>query len=300
MKVSFFGVRGSIPTPGEKAVKYGGNTSCVLVETESSGDFVFDAGTGIRECGNYLLSKGMPVSARVFISHTHWDHIQGFPFFVPSYIPGNKLTIYGPPSDVQKLTIKDIMSMQTNYEYFPIRISQLGAEIKYVDSQEGEVDADDNFKITSCKLNHPVNCFAYKVECDGKTFVYGGDHEEYRNIYRDDENCDLDEDFLSELDENVAAQNQKIIDFCKGADLISWDAQYTDEEYLEKIGWGHSSYGADIRLARAAGLKQIALSHHDPVSFDDKLTDLDEKYRKEGEENGIKVMFAKEGMSVEL
>lgn len=298
MKVKFFGVRGSIPTPGSKSVVYGGNTSCILVETESAGDFVFDAGTGIRECGNYLLSKGGPLNLRVVISHTHWDHIQGFPFFVPSYIPGNKLLIYGPPSDVQNLSIKEIMSMQTNYEYFPVRVSQLGAEIDYVNCQEGVLDSDDKFSLQACKLNHPVSCYAYKLVCDGKTFIYGGDHEEYRNIYRDDKSSELDEEFLEELDHNVEEQNKKIIEFCSDADLISWDAQYTDEEYLTKIGWGHSSYSADIRLAQKAGLKRIIFTHHDPMSEDDKLSSLEEKYKEVGKKNGIDVFFAKEGMEL--
>ncbi len=300
MKITYFGVRGSIPTPGKELVKYGGNTSCMLVETDSAGDFIFDAGTGIRECGNYLMTKGSPVDTKLFISHTHWDHIQGFPFFVPSYIPGNKLKVFGPPSDVQKLTIKDIMAMQTNYEYFPVRVSQLGADIDYTDTAEGIIIEEDKFKISACKLNHPVNCFAYKIECDGKTFVYGGDHEAYRNIYRGDESCDFDEEFLLELDANADSQNQKIADFLTGADLVSWDAQYTEEEYLAKVGWGHSSYESDIKLAKSAKLKRMIFSHHDPISHDDVLTEREDKYKKIGLENDIEIVFSKEGMIVEL
>ncbi|MGD9200509.1 MAG: MBL fold metallo-hydrolase, partial [Chitinispirillia bacterium] len=137
MKIKFWGVRGSIPTPGKDTVVYGGNTSCTSVEIEDT-ILIFDAGTGIRICGNYLLSRGKSCTGTIFISHTHWDHIQGFPFFVPAYIPGNKFSIFGPPSDVQNQSLKQIMQLQTNYEYFPISLSQLGADIRYIDCKEGK------------------------------------------------------------------------------------------------------------------------------------------------------------------
>jgi ribonuclease BN (tRNA processing enzyme) len=242
----------------------------------------------------------MPVKADVFISHTHWDHIQGFPFFVPSYIPGNSFRVFGPPSDVQNLTIKQIMEMQTNYEYFPVRISQLGSSLEYIDSREGVMLEEDGIRITACKLNHPVNCFAYKVEADGKTYVYGGDHEPFRNIYRDDENCELDEEFLQELDANIADQNGKIIEFCRDADFVSWDSQYTEEEYATKIGWGHSTYEADIELALKAGIKKIALTHHDPVSKDSLLQEREVKYTALAKDKGVDAVFAREGAEYTL
>lgn len=299
MKIKYWGVRGSIPTPGKSTVEYGGNTSCVSVEVDDI-LLIFDAGTGIRDCGNYLLSRGKSISGSIFISHTHWDHIQGFPFFVPAYIPGNKFTMYGPPSDIQDQSLKQIMEFQTKYEYFPISLSQLGAEIQYIDCKEGRIDIDE-LDLYTCRINHPVACLAYKVVHNGKTFIYGGDHEPFRNIYRDSSDGeDMDEDFLQELDQNAEQQNNKIVEFCRGADVVSWDGQYTDEEYETKKGWGHSSHSADIELCEKAGIKHIILTHHEPMNSDDTLARLEDGLKKHVSNSPFQLDFAKEGMEIEL
>ncbi len=299
MNIKYWGVRGSIPTPGKDTVIYGGNTSCVSVEADDT-ILIFDAGTGMRVCGNYLLSKGKKISGKIFISHTHWDHIQGFPFFVPAYIPGNKFVMYGPPSDIQDQSLKQIMEFQTKYEYFPISLSQLGADITYIDCKEGKVECD-NFEIYTCRINHPVACLAYKIIHDGKIFIYGGDHEPFRNIYRDSpEGEEMDEDLLNDLDENAKEQNLKIINFCKDADFVSWDGQYTEEEYQTKKGWGHSSHKADIELAEHASIKHIYLTHHEPMNSDQKLAQFENELKKQASEKGFLLDFAKEGMEIEL
>ncbi|MBD3346111.1 MAG: MBL fold metallo-hydrolase [Chitinivibrionales bacterium] len=299
MKIRYWGVRGSVPVPGPSTVGFGGNTSCVSVEID---DYVliFDSGTGIRECGNYLMSLGKKINGKIFISHTHWDHIQGFPFFIPAYVPGNKFEIFGPPSDVQNLSLEQIMAMQTNYEYFPIRISQLGADIQYHDCREGTVDVN-GFEISTCRLNHPVACLAYRLHYNRKTFIYGGDHEPYNNVYRNSkEGESMDEDFLKELDENAEMQNNKIIEFCRGADLVSWDAQYNNEEYQSKKGWGHSTYESNIIMAEKAGLSHIIFAHHEPMNNDTKLAERENLCREMAGDKGFELEFAREGMEIEL
>jgi phosphoribosyl 1,2-cyclic phosphodiesterase len=299
MKIHYWGVRGSIATPGKSTVLYGGNTACVSVEIDDT-ILIFDAGTGIRVCGNYLLSKGKKITGFIFISHTHWDHIQGFPFFVPAYIPGNKFTMYGPPSDIQDQSIRQIMEFQTKYEYFPISLSQLGADIQYIDCKEGTIDLN-GFTIYTCRINHPVTSLAYKIIHDGKIFVYGGDHEPYRNIYRDSGDVsDMDEDLLKELDANAEEQNKKIAEFLNNADIVSWDGQYTDQEYQLKKGWGHSSHGADIELAEKAGIKHLILTHHEPMNSDEKLSSIETELKKTAAQKGFKLHLAKEGMEIEL
>ncbi|MHC4884673.1 MAG: MBL fold metallo-hydrolase [Planctomycetota bacterium] len=299
MKVTFWGTRGSIAVPGESTVRYGGNTSCTSLEVAGR-TFIFDAGTGIRCCGNALLGRGGPIKASIFISHTHWDHIQGFPFFIPSYIPGNEFTLYGPPSDVQVLSLQKIMEMQTNYEYFPVRISSLGSTMKYVDCGEGSFEVD-GVQIHTCRLNHPIACLAYKVVHDGKTFVYGGDHEPFRNLYRDgDSGEEMDEEFLKELDENAVHQNTRVADFCRDADLVSWDSMYTEEEYQSKIGWGHSYYKANMKFARDAGIRHIVFNHHDPARKDEELDAYAEKLNPVAEQLGFTLTFAREGLSLEF
>ncbi len=299
MKVRCWGVRGSIPTPGPTTVAFGGNTACISLEVDGR-ILIFDAGSGIRECGGSLLGRPRPLKAEVFISHTHWDHIQGFPFFVPAYIPGNEFNVYGPPSDVQNLSIRQIMEMQTNYEFFPVRVAQLGATINYIDCAEGRLPVA-GLEVYACKLNHPVSCFAFKVISEGKTFVYGGDHEPFRNLYRDSAgDAELDEEMLEEFDQTVAEQNGKILEFCRGADLVTWDAQYTDEEYATKHGWGHSPYSADLELAAKAGIKHLLCTHHDPLSPDPKLAEAETRLRAAAQASGLRLDFAREGMQVEL
>jgi len=299
MKIRYWGVRGSIAVPGKETIEYGGNTSCVSVEADGK-TLIFDAGTGIRLCGNYLLSRGGRIEASVFISHTHWDHIQGFPFFVPSYIPGNRFTLHGPPSDIQNLSLKQIMEMQTNYEYFPVRISQLGSTMDYVDCGEETLEAE-GFEIRTCKLNHPVACLAYKLVYDGRCFIYGGDHEPYRNLYRDsDDEEDVDEGYMKELDRKANEQNRKIVEFCRGADVVSWDAQYDEREYQSKKGWGHSTYRANLALAEKAGLSHMIFTHHDPAQTDESLSQREADVKKAAAGKNVRVEFAREGMEIDL
>jgi ribonuclease BN (tRNA processing enzyme) len=192
------------------------------------------------------------------------------------------------------------MQLQTNYEYFPISLSQLGADIRYIDCKEGKVDSD-RFDIFTCRINHPVACLAYKLIYQGKTFIYGGDHEPFRNIYRDSkEGSEMDEEFLDELDQNALEQNRKIIDFCRNADVVSWDGQYSDEEYETKKGWGHSSYSADIDLAEKSSIRHLIISHHEPMNSDIRLADTEIKIKEIARKKGFKLDFAKEGMEIDL
>ena len=302
MKIKLWGVRGSIPTPGPTTVEFGGNTSCVSVHIGDGDPLIFDCGSGVRLLGLWLMGQGRPINSNIFISHTHWDHIQGFPFFVPSFIPGNRFRMYGPPSDIQDRSLKDIMDLQTNYEYFPISLSQLAADIEYIDAREGRIDVD-GYQIETCKTNHPVSCLAYKVTHEGKTYIYGGDHEPYRNIYRDAAAGDeeIDEAVLAELDENAAKQNQRIVDFCTGADLVTWDSQYTLEEYEQgKVGWGHSAYEHNLDLCEKAGIKKMLLTHHDPLSPDERLRERETHYQTLAKDRGLDIAFAREGMEIEL
>jgi len=301
MKIRFWGVRGSIATPGQRTMQYGGNTSCVSVELSDGRVVIFDAGTGIRECGNDLLGRGGSVDVSLFISHTHWDHIQGFPFFVPSYIPGNRIRICGPSSDVEPLGIQGIMEMQTKYEFFPVKIAELGAKLDYIETREGPLTVD-GFTVEACRLNHPVPCFAYRLRDGERSYVYGGDHEPFRNLYRDDAAVDeMDEEMLAELDEDATRQNEKIADFLRDADVVSWDSTYTHEEYeAGKHGWGHSWYAINLDLAARAGVKRLICTHHDPQSTDEVLAAREAEWTARAAEQSIELALAREGMEVEV
>jgi phosphoribosyl 1,2-cyclic phosphodiesterase len=303
MTIKFWGVRGSIAVPGPQTVAFGGNTSCVSAEIDDR-IIIFDCGTGVRECGSYLLARyKKDISGRIFISHTHWDHIQGFPFFVPSYIPGNNFTMHGPASDLRNLSLKQIMAMQTNYEYFPVRIGQLGATLNFIDCIEGKIveTAEEPYEVHTFRLNHPVACFAYKLVHNGKTYIYGGDHEPYRNPYEGNNgNNDIGESMMKELYRNAEEQNQKIDEFCRGADLVSWDSQYSAEEYQSKKGWGHSWCEYNFDFAQRCSIRHFICTHHDPLSSDSKLSELEKKYSAMAAKKGFKLEFAREGMEITL
>ena len=302
--VIFLVVRGSIATPGKDTAEYGGNTSCLEIVDDDGNTFIFDAGTGIRQLGMDLAKRKIN-NINLFISHTHWDHIQGFPFFTPAYIPGNKIQIFG-PIHFEK-TLKKIMDLQMDYAYFPISMQQLNAKISYSDLKECELEFGKT-KIITKYSNHPVTALCYKIICNGKTIVYSGDNEPYYNVLTADAKPDPTgvEDFAGHvegegtdenIDEIVAEQNERHRKFC-ASDILIHDAQYTEEEYQKARGWGHSPMELVIRNAVSVGVKRIALSHHDPGRTDEALAAIEKKLQTANP--GVDLFFTKEGMELTL
>lgn len=296
MKVRFWGVRGSIATPGPATQIYGGNTSCYEVEAEDGTCIVFDAGTGIRELGMDIAKRNIK-EVHLFISHTHWDHIQGFPFFTPAYIPGVKIKVYG-PTHFEK-SLKKIMDLQMDYAYFPISRQQLNAEIEFIDLKEETVTINDKVSVTTKYGNHPVTCLCYKVQDGEKSVVYSGDFEPYYNVIDPDgtDEDDFDDDFEDEdMDSIVEERNQVHKEFCQ-CDLLIHDAQYTNEEYPNFRGWGHSPMEWVIDMAKD-GVKKIILSHHEPTRDDEAMKTLEEKLQSEFSD--LDLRFSREGMEIEF
>jgi len=182
MKVKFWGVRGSIACPGPKTVRYGGNTTCIEIRTDSNELIILDAGTGIYQLSQALLAE-LPVTANVLITHSHWDHIQGLPLFIPNFIPGNTLRLHGGFDPVSGKGIEQVMSVQLQYSFFPVREAEMKARIEYVTLRPNETVQIGSAKVTPCLLNHPVIDFGYRVECNGKSVFFTGDHEAPYNIY---------------------------------------------------------------------------------------------------------------------
>lgn len=235
MQVKLRGVRGSIAVPGPETVRYGGNTTCIEITTDDGDIIIIDGGTGIRPLGLELM-KNLPVNCSIFITHTHWDHIQGLPFFLPLFVPGNKISFYGSFDPVNNKDLKEILSQQMQYCYFPVRENELKASLEYNNMREGQIVEVGSAKITSILMNHPVLNYGYKVEADGKKFFFSGDHEPALNIY-DPEDREYEE-YQRVIDE----QEKVIIDFIRDMDCAVIDSQYTSEEYQAKAGWGHSTY----------------------------------------------------------
>ena len=262
--VRFWGVRGSIPTPGPATVEIGGNTSCV--EVRAGGRLlIFDGGTGLRNLGNSLL-KQMPIEAWIFFSHVHWDHIQGFPFFTPAFVRGNTFHLHG--GRKVSGTLESALAGQMENPSFPVHLTEMGAKMTFNDLYEGEVmeipanGGGGKVVITNARGNHPDGVLAYRVDFGGKSIMYATDTEHYAVI------------------------DPKLSKLAQGCDLLIYDAQYTPEEYtgdgggLPKLGWGHSTFVEAVKLAKHAGVKQLVLYHHDPAQDDASVREKERRARE--------------------
>jgi len=296
MKVTFFGVRGSIPVPGPNTARYGGNTSCIEMQISDDQHFIFDAGTGIRQLGDNLMKMKKDVKSSLFITHTHWDHIHGFPFFVPNYLPSTQIDVYGPFHFNKKLS--EVFALQMDYAYFPISAAQLLAKIQYHDLNETQFNVGE-VEITTKIMNHPVLCLGYRVAYGGKTVIYTGDNEPYYNVLAGE---DEDEEERRENEQIVKESNQRVVDFVKGVDLLICDSQYTPEEYESHRGWGHSTWEDAVNLAINAEVKKLCLFHHEVTRSDDEmdifLADAQKCMADKGSD--IPVLAAMEGQSIEV
>jgi phosphoribosyl 1,2-cyclic phosphodiesterase len=281
MQITFWGVRGSIPTPGPSTVQIGGNTSCVELRLGQA-ILIFDGGTGLRLLGKKLL-KEMPLTAHMFFSHVHWDHIQGFPFFEPAFVAGNVFHLYG-GNNVSR-TLEETLAGQMDHPNFPVHLTAMGARMTFRDLAEGEpVDIDDraggHVLVTNASGNHPQGVYAFRAEHGGKAFVYATDTEHYDGRIDD-----------------------KLVKLARDADVFVYDAQYTPEEYAgtagsgaTKKGWGHSTFEEGAKIAKAAGARQLVLFHHDPIQNDTAVREK-EKRAKALFPN---VVAACEGLTIEV
>ena len=289
MQVRFWGTRGSIAAPGQQTVRFGGNTSCVEARTASGHVFVFDCGTGARLLGDALTADPTrPVSASILFSHTHWDHIQGFPFFAPAFEPQNTIAVYAPEGG--RRSLHDTLARQMEHSYFPVDLSQLPATLTYHDLGEG-AHRIGGARVVAQYLHHPAVTLGYRVEADGAAVVYACDHEPFGGaLWRKDAPPGRLESILHDGDRRHAQ-------FLADADLVIHDAQYTPEEYPAKKNWGHSTFEYVVELAAAAGVKRLALTHHDPSHDDDFVAEIERRARAVGERrrSPMEVFCAREG-----
>ena len=294
MKVRFWGTRGSIATPGPGTIRFGGNTSCVELTTADGGRLIFDCGTGARLLGSELMAQGnKTIDSNILLGHTHWDHIQGFPFFTPAFIKGNVVAIYGPEGS--RGPLHEVLAGQMEFTYFPIDLNQLPATITYHDLNEG-THTIGGARVVTQFLNHPAMTVGYRVEADGVAMVYLVDHEPFSDeLWRAGAEPGHIESILHDGDRRHA-------NFMAGADLVIHDAQYTPEEYPAKKTWGHSTYEYVVQIAAAAGVRRVALTHHDPNHDDDFVADIERKARRIAAQlgKGLEVFCAYEGCELVL
>jgi len=253
VEVSFWGVHGTLPVPGPRTARYGGNTSCVSMEFVKDLFFIFDAGSGIKELSNHLLENNRNrLEAKIFISHPHWDHINALPFFVPLYMQGNEFEILGAAN--ADLSMREMISAQMEGVYFPITLKEFASRVYFRDLREEVIEYGD-VKIRTMLLSHPGYCLGYRVEYHGKVICYVTDNEL----------------FLANDPSHNPGYVEKLQDFVRGADMLITDTTYTDEEYVSKVGWGHSCISEVVDLAHNADVKNLYLFHHDPDQDDDAI-----------------------------
>ncbi len=251
--MTFWGVRGTLPVPGPRALRYGGNTNCMTLEFPQGQFFVFDAGTGIKALSDHLMVAGRTrLEFKLFLSHPHWDHINGLPFFAPAYIPGNELEIFGASHGDKD--VKELVSDQMDDVYFPVTMKEFGARIEFRNLREESFEIDD-IRIQTMLLLHPGYCLGYRIEYKGRSICYVTDNEF----------------FPTHSPRNDPHYVARLTRFVSGADVLVTDCTYADEEYPSKIGWGHSAIGAVADFAHAASIKTLYLYHHDPGQDDDAI-----------------------------
>ncbi|MGB5992083.1 MAG: MBL fold metallo-hydrolase [Desulfobacterales bacterium] len=258
MKVTFYGTRGSMPVPDPDYMHYGGNTSCILVTFSTGRVAILDAGTGIRKLGNDLLSNAHEQygNISIILSHTHWDHIQGFPFFDPAYDPQRNFTISICGKDRMGKDLEHIFAGQMQSDLFPVPLHKMGANFTFLQPDITTYENPWGIKFVASKHSHRGDAYSYRIEEGGKTLAYCTDVEHKDGI-----------------DPNVVALS-------RNADLLIHDAQYTPEELEMKKGWGHSSWEQAIEVAEQAGVKKLALFHHDPDHNDTFLSNMEKKCQK--------------------
>jgi phosphoribosyl 1,2-cyclic phosphodiesterase len=273
MRVKFWGVRGSTPTPQAENLRYGGNTSCVEVRL---GDqiFIFDCGTGFRVLGHELEREfaGRPLQAHVFVSHFHWDHIQGMPFFRPLYASSGSQFIFH--SSCRTRRLEQVMAEQMAAPYFPVDLAQMKAKRNFYDIENGCLPMDDGIKIKTAYLNHPQGCLGFRLETKDGVLVYATDNEPGD----------------AHFDKNVRK-------LAEGADILIYDAQYLPEEYeARRRGWGHSHWREAVNVVMESGAKELILYHHDP----DHTDEIVDKVVQDARNYYPKVRAASEGMEIHL
>jgi phosphoribosyl 1,2-cyclic phosphodiesterase len=282
--IRFWGVRGSIPTPGPETVRTGGNTSCIEVRADGE-HIVLDAGSGMRPLGKSLVAEfaEIPLNLTLLITHTHWDHIQGFPFFIPAYNPRNHVRILG--YEGARKDLQATLAGQMESPYFPIALAQMPGnivieELKSLDFRVGKIAG------TACHVNHPGVCVGYRLNTSSGSICYIPDHESAP--------------IPDEVPESVAhVLERKIVDFIDGADVLILDSQYTAEEYRTHVGWGHGCLDDVVRVAKLGKVKRLFLFHHDP-SHDDSFLEGMLAHAQSIAGSALEVALAREGECIIL
>ena len=271
LTVKFWGVRGSIPCPGLAYHRYGGNTPCVEI-TCGDKTLIFDAGTGLRVLGQELIKKGK-IEAEIFLSHAHLDHIIGFPFFAPAFNPKNKFKIWSAVFD-QQIPIKEVFQKLTSSPMFPVSLEVFNANLDFLTFRPGDkIELDGGISLSTVVLNHPQGAVGYRVNFGERSICY-----------------------ITDTEHKAGKIDQNIKSLVSGSDLVIYDACFTDEDYPNFAGWGHSTWQEGVKLCDAASVKKLVIFHHDPGNDDTAMDIISEEVNKARPGS----LVAMEGMELEV
>jgi ribonuclease BN (tRNA processing enzyme) len=266
----------------------------VELTTPSGKILVLDCGTGARSLGNRLLASASgAISAAILLTHTHWDHIQGFPFFAPLFQPDNHFKVYGPEG--AQLSLREVLAGQMEHHYFPVELDQLAARISYEDLCEGTHHIED-VEVRAQQMNHPSPTLGYRIEAEGRSICYLCDHEPYfEDIWREGA-------ARGKMESILEAGDRRHAEYMQGADVVIHEAQYTPQEYPSKRNWGHSTYAYVVQLAALAGVRRLFLTHHDPSHDDEFIADLERKAQELARslDSELEVWCAYEGCEITI
>ena len=296
-RLKFWGVRGSIPVPGSSTVRYGGNTSCVEVRADGE-MIVLDAGTGIRPLGVALENEfgDDPIKLTLLITHAHWDHIHGLPFFTPAHHRKNQITVYGP--DTAAAGLREVLESEMATPFFPVALHDLAGKIDIRILEPGELMLG-RVRVRAALVNHPGICVGYRLFTSAGSIAFLPDHEPYDMRLH---SARGDVVRSPEMRKRAEEERALLVEFLKGSDLLILDAQYTEREYESRIGWGHGSLASAVTLAHDAHARTLVLFHHDPNHDDTKIDKMLEAARELAHKTRptLEIIAAREGVELTL
>jgi phosphoribosyl 1,2-cyclic phosphodiesterase len=300
MQITFWGVRGSYPVPGAATVRYGGQTSCVEARTASGEHVIVDAGTGLRALGNKFASEagGAPGKYHVLLSHVHWDHIQGLPFFSPAYIPGTQISVYALLTAANELD--QVIGGITRHEFFPMPLEAVPAQFQFQKVEPGVDFVIGGFHVTPIALNHPFGSVGYRFDADGVAWAYVSDTAPFDRVLHKQHFLAGPEPLSDGDRAALAAMRAALVERLRGVHTAVYDTHFTPEEYARFPHYGHSTPDQALEVCLEAGVRRLVLYHHAPSHSDEQMDKLAADYAKQGSERGIEVVTAFEGLTIPI